>query len=434
MDLGTIIETIKEMPQIAPYALSALGAGIALYSSIRHEMKKTRRIPLAYSEIRQIELEARERGEKLGDITKFLTSTNDLCMQVFDAYNESYTGKFAMSPRGLGSSLAQKYSRSTQGSTLKELLSNSVTNAKQLKKNLSIHIKVLKELNKISSSLNSAWSESHVDHYRTEVYMAVETYTDAKGNSHVKVVPRTRQVYDHTEHTYQYDKSSGIEAANNLKDMFKQIPKLSPIEKIATAGKVSLEGKEAARKSRGENSKLSEEDFLRISNMWCNGTRHDDNLELVVGEYSGLENEAAAWDTAKDTAQAYYHYITHSTTDSGPRQYRVAKQTLHTAQSIAGRIGGTVNAINLVMGKVPELETSLEDYLRLTLERIKDKKEEKRLKENIMEETKGMYSSIFSEGIDMDRFKEWKVALWTAAGAGSGLGLGYLVDYLSSLG
>ena len=433
MDIQQIKEQLQAISQIdhfKVYALAALGAVVAAYNSIRHESKESKRIPLAFSEIEQIAEDARTENHEVGDITRFLTAVNDACMQIFESFNGSHDPRYESLVAGFAKELTQHRSRSSRRDSLNDLLRSSAEYAKKVKGKISEHISVAEKLREIDQNFEAAWSEQHSDNYRTEFY----TTTDAKGNT----THHTRQVYDDTTHTYEFDKEAGDLAARNLAALLKSVPALKYLERIAPATKISKEGIEAAKKSRG-NVELTDEELQKIKDTWHAGTIHDDDLEDVIEKYQALNTQRGEWDAAKETAEPHYHYNTGSSSDAGPKEYQVAKGAQKLCADVAGKVGSFVNSLDLVLEKAPELERNIERYSLLVSmisngfvngEGKTSRKDAKKLMKNILSDAKELYTTIFSQGIDTDRFKEEHVALWTLLGGAVGSGLGFLTEYL----
>ncbi len=442
--MGTVTETLKSIVNtnhIEIYATAAIGLAYAMQKSIRYELREAQRMPLAYSEIRQIQKDAQAEQREVGDITMFLTSVNDLCMKVFECNNKSYGPKYKSSIKGFAEELSANRSITRNGNSLKGLFSNSTRYSDKLKSTLKDHAAVVAHLRKINRALGKAWSEDHDHHYRTEIYPATVTYSDAKGNIKTKIVMKTRQVYDYSIHQYWFVKRLGDDASTGYKTMYKAVTQLLLKEKIVPTSKVSDEGKETARKSRSSKVEFSDEDALTNSAMWFEGTLNDDDLEAVIGIYSKLKNKSKRWHDAKETAQAHYRKRTNSKSHSGPPEYRVAKSALNLGKDICDKIGGFIADMEMINERIPALQNDIEQYLYFVKydnayvvqgQEKQSKKKARKLKKKILEDTKEIYNEVFTQGIDTDLIKEWRVILWSLAGAASGGGVGALAEFLSN--
>jgi hypothetical protein len=426
MDLSGIVEFVKHpgITHLPTYILTGMGTAIAATGSILHEIQRSKTIPLAYAEIEIIRKQLTEEKP----LTQFLACTNDFCMNIFEAHNAAYDKKKMM--QGFGDALQERNYNHNDHLGIQTLGKEAVQYAKQVKEKLASHEEAMKGLQIVIERLDKAWQESHIDSYRTEIYYDTEYYTDSQGRSQSRQVMRTRQVYDHTTHEYWYDRNEGVAASYFMHDILKKIPQLQPFESVETAAKVSDEGKIAALKSRKKNI-LLEEDYEKISRIWKEGTAHDDNLVTVVNDYATLPSLLSPWDVHKETAKSNYCYITYSHYDSGPEEYQSAKKLQGTTEEITQKIGGLLDHLQYVTATVPALQNNIEQYFLLMQQ--PNKKEIKKAGKTILHDTKELYSTIFNKGIDVDLFKEWHVGIWTILGAGAGLGLGMLGEYLLTM-
>ncbi|MFH1174154.1 MAG: hypothetical protein V1725_03420 [archaeon] len=422
MDISQIIEVIKHpgIAHLQTYILAGIGMVISATGSILHEREQAKTIPLAYAEIETIQKQLHEEKP----LTQMLACTNDFCMNIFEAYNASHN-KTQFLQNGFGESLRERTSDYQGQLGIRTLATEAVRYAKEVKEKLTTHIAAIKMLEEAISNFDDAWDESHIDHYRTEIYWDTEVYTDSQGHTQTRQVMRTRQVYDHTTHTYEYNPDAGIRAATSMHELLTNIPKLNPFETIETAASMSEHGRIAASRSR-KKALLLPEECEHISTLWKEGTAHDDHLDAVVGSYATLPDLTAVWDEEEVNAKPHYCYDTYSSYDDGPEPYRAAKHVQATAEDITEKIGSLLSDIELITNRIPKLQENIEKYVLM----IQQPKELKKLRKEIMHDAKDVYTTVFSQGIDVDRFKEWHVGLWTLLGTTAGAGLGVLGEYL----
>ncbi len=430
---NTLLEQAKEIIS-KPYYITALaaisGTAITTISSIYHEINESKRIPLAYSEIEQLTNALYNQENTAKEITIFLSNVNDLCMQVFESYNDSFDKTIASND--FAERLKYRYSNINHGSTISDLASTSTSSVEKLKDKLQNQIITRDKLDGSMLELHKSWDESHDDVYHTEIYYT--TSRDSKGN--VTTQMHTRQVYDYTWHEYTYNKEAGNRADNMLIEMFNTIPKLDSPGQYLTITKISDSEKESALKSRARK-KLPEEELNKLPGMWHDGTLHDEHLEEIVEEYSALNMHSKQWHKVKDNAKEHYRYKTYSSSDSGPEEYQVATNALDTASSIYNKINGFIEDINTVSVAVPKLISDIQkylnvaDYVKYNPNEKLTNKDKKLLEKKIINNTKELYSNIFEEGIDTDRFKGWRIALFSSIGLAAGAGIGQLIEYLN---
>jgi len=241
--------------------------GLGSYYQTGKEMQRSRTIPLSFSEIGAVERSAKKNNIEVGPITEYEMKVNDMCMKIFEAYNESQSS--FMSSTNYEKFASNIYDHMEQRNVykynLKNLLEQVPTYVPQIYQKLEKYKVVDKELYSINSNLDKAWDDFHVDNYHTEI--RTRTYTDSKGNMHTELY--TVQVYDNTTHTYDYNKAYGEESAKNLLDLFAKVPKLQLEEKILKADETNADGEYASEKSRNailSEKKLTQKELLDIAN------------------------------------------------------------------------------------------------------------------------------------------------------------------------
>ncbi|MGV8086964.1 MAG: hypothetical protein ACP5N1_05005 [Candidatus Woesearchaeota archaeon] len=427
------ITTIISQPYVPTIIAATVGMGAGLASSINHELRESKRIPLAYSEIEELTNSLRSQEDAAKEVTLFLASANDLCMQIFESYNNSFENN-ALSQDFIHE-IASRYSMKNHGSNISDLLSLSYLSAERLNDKLVDQRLIKDKLQTIISDLDKSWDESHDDVYHTEIYYTTEMTTDSKGNTSSHQVMHTRQVYDYTDHEYFFDKNAAINADDKLASMFESLSKLTSPGNYSPVKTISSSGKESALSSRAV-SELSDEKLNQLPRMWLDGTSTDEHLEEIVSEYDQLNTDSKILCGAKETAKKHYAYRTYSSSDSGPEEYQLAMNVLNIASCIYQKIEGITQDIDNTLIQVPKLKSNIEKCIDMTkLSNYESdsksvKKKSAALKKSIMADTKELYSIIFDDGIDTDRFKEWRIAVVTVASTALGAGIGQLIEYL----
>src|SRR3989338_9911378 len=167
---------VKETP-IEIFLLAAIGAGIAGYATYRHESIRTKSVPVGYSEIAIIQREAERSGELSGGLTNYLTSVNDAVMDVFDAWNIAQRN--GGTTRQFAAELDFKMERSFRIGpyTLHDRLTSMPMRAETARQEIHEFEELLAETKTLNKLLEEAWSENHLDHYKTELCTNIETYT-----------------------------------------------------------------------------------------------------------------------------------------------------------------------------------------------------------------------------------------------------------------
>ncbi len=443
--MSKLKESIKELYQDAKdlirntsaeiYIMAALGLAVATTTSYKLEQKRTHLIPLGFSEISQIERDAKRAHETLGPLTQLLAFANDGTMKVFECSNDShdkfleteYQRRFA---RELDMRMEPTYK--VHHYNLNDILEKLPSLSAQSLTALKDFVAVQNRLNHVNDMFNRSWDDSHYDHYRTEIYWDTETYTDSNGNLQSRSVMKTRQVYDHTTHTYKYHKEIGEEASRSLDQLIADYPELNLRERLRTASQTNAEGEYASEKSRIRKKKdepLDQEDFLGIASRWATGSTLMTNLPGTKANLTALHTYSDLWRASKNTSKNH-RYDTYSSYDSGPKEFQVAETTLKHGTSLYNLISEVTGGINYVRTQAPILDDRIRDLVAVTFDGKKGNP--KRLTNEILSISKNMYKYNFKNGFDVNRFRGEMVLLWGLIGGLSGALVGYGIDKLGN--
>jgi len=213
--------------------LATLGIVVGAYHQTGVESKRSKNIPLAFSEIGDVERNAKKNNIEVGPITEYEMKVNDMCMKIFEAYNEAH-GQF-ISGTNYEEFASNIYNNMEQRHiykyNLQDLLTQVPSYIPQINKKLEKYKIISENLDVANSNMDKAWNDSHTDNYHTEI--RTRTVTDSKGNSHTEMY--TVQVYDNTTHTYEYNKKYGETSDKNLTDLYSKVPTIKLEEKILKA-------------------------------------------------------------------------------------------------------------------------------------------------------------------------------------------------------
>ncbi len=414
MVLSRAVKAVKQVLGRTPAEVLFLGLmGLAVAGSMAYanEAQRTNSIPVGYSEIRKIEKAA--PAHEIGPMTRYLTSLNDICMDIFDAWNISHrgSGSFA-SELEYKLDPAFKISRDNLGSRLKGFPAQ----ADSALSSISGFADVLRTVKDANSDLEAAWDYSRVDITHTEYHEV----TDSEGNVHMEI----REVYDYTIHTFTYDKGAG-EAASLRLDRLKKDAGLRLAEKIATAHSTSADEEYAAEKSRDPNARLGQDALRAIANTWNTGSTLVHNLPATYHGLQKLSEDADSWRAEKASAKSTKFRSTRRQED-GPVEYRTVKQAREDGLALESAVGEFVGGIQYAGEQVPVLESKIKEYLEIQLDGKKG--DGKKLQKDIMNITKELYQRNFKNGFEVDRFRLWLVALLSLAGAAGGAVVGFGLD------
>jgi len=423
---GVAMKDILKNTAIEVALLATLGIVVGAYHQTWVESKRAK-IPLAFSELGAVERNAKKNNIEVWPITEYELKVNDMCMKIFEAYNEAQNP--FMSKTDYEEFASNIYNimeqRNIYRYNLKDLLEQVPTYIPQMNKKLEKYRTISEGLDVANSNLANAWDESHTDNYHTEI--RTRTVTDSKGNPHTETY--TVQVYDNTTHTYEYDKKYGEWSAKNLNDLFVKVPTIKLEEKILKTTETNADGEYAAEKSRwivNPKDRLTQQQLLDVANTWYTGSTILENIGTVESVYPKLYTSKWEWNIAKNTA----HDDTYTTTshyDSGPAEFQVAEKTLDLGSEINSNLKEMQEVIKTTGIKVPELEKKINEFIEVWyVKYASSQKEAKKLWKEILEMTKEIYKLNFKKGIDVDRFR-WAMIflfaflgglIWGVAGRG----------------
>lgn len=398
------------------YICAALGLAVATGISYKIESNREKTVPLAYSEMKQT--------ENTNPVTKYLANTNDISMKIFECWNNSHKGvndveAFA---EELENVIGSNYSYTEFSELLRSMNRQSEAALEELKDFTNITNKLIY----VNQKFDAAWEDRHDDNYRTEVYTETETYTDAEGHTQVQTVVKTRQVYEDTDHYYDYYQQEGEEASRSLDELIKEQPTLKKIE-VKKILEVSPEGKEVIKKSRKKGNELTEEQILEIANKWNTGSTLIVNLPTIYENWDFLKTDANNWRIAKNTAESI-SYTTYSSSDPGPEEFQIAEITLSHGRDAFLYTKEFLRGIEYTQQNIPLLEDYIRDYVSLVHEGKHG--EAKKIRKEIMYTAKELYTANFKNGIDVHPFRAYMILLSGFLGLGLGIGAGFGIDKL----
>ncbi|HJX05252.1 MAG TPA: hypothetical protein VJ461_00920 [Candidatus Nanoarchaeia archaeon] len=417
-------ETPIEVPIIA-----ALGLTIGLGLSYKHEADKAKLIPVAFSEISQIERNAEANHQPVPPLTRFYASTNDLVMKVFECWNISHKNTLIGSnttafARELEAKMdpALRIHRHEIPDFTKNMTQYADASYQQLKEFLD----VMQRISVVNNHFGTAWQDDHDDVYHTEIYFT--TSTDSEGNSHTEM--HTRQVYDYTIHTYDYNNRAGEQASKSLDELLMKHSNFRTPEELVTASTTQADNEYVIEKSREKELKgkrLSPEELLKHANNWANGSTYKINLSTIHNMMEALKQDGPKWDRAKNKAHST-KYQTYSHSDDGPLEFQVAETALEHGQTLEKNIAEIKQGIDFVREKAPVLHQKIEEYIAVILDKKKGNSD--KLKKEVLSLARTIYSNNFKKGFDVHPSKWYMVVIWSLAGAAAGAGVGFGIDQL----
>lgn len=409
---------------IETYLFSVVGAVCAMFLSYSYEVERSHTIPLAFSEITQIESRAVLDGTEVGPLTEYYAKLNDVVMKTLDAWNKSWEGNPKTNHIQLGEEFKARTTRNPMLcfyedytindllDTLPELASNAFQSMKDFNRHLPLITSIKKEF-------EASWAESHYDHNKT-VY-----YTDSDGKEY------SSQEYDYTTHSYYYYPEHGEKASVLLSELAIRLAEFKWPEILLKASDVSEENKNAIIRSmsKADIPTFTQSEFLALANAWNTGSTYNQNKPIIYSSLEKVPEFDKKWQVMKGQASSI-SYNTGSHFDSGPDEYSEANQILESIGSLEHGIAEIVNGMKLVKSEAPELKKSIENYISAlnNLESTSSTFNPAQAQKEIFKTVKTWYNVNIKEGLDVDMFRWHCILLWGLFGALAGAGLGFGID------
>lgn len=380
--------------------------------------KKTRgEIPIAFSEL--------ESQKNPGPLTRVYSIANDVPMKVFESNNialakDETHQTFAheletrIDPAQKIHALISEYAKDMPADVQNALLS------------LDKLIQAERDLPPIMDALDRAWAEDHDDHYHTEIYYT--TSTDSQGKTTTTM--HTRQVYDYTDHTYDYYPQYAQRAADLLDAFVQKYPDLQIAEKLKAAEGVHGDNEEAILKSmekRFKDKKPTAQEVLDLANTWLTGSNYMKYLPNIIKHSKDLTSQAPSMRASLATAHSD-SYRTYSSHDSGPKELQLTKSIRGDGAEITRGAHKITDNIAALSSSVPGLVNKIQNYIDISLHGKAGNADDAR--DAVMDGARQIYTSNFENGFDVNPFKWWKVVLMGMLGAAVGAGAGFGVDQL----
>lgn len=384
------------------------------------------RIPTAFSEIERTTRDFNRLGKPVPPLTRLYSGVSDVPMKVFESNNmaRSMNDKNDIFAR----ELETRVDRSLRiFKLITEYAAEIPNDAREALLSLAKISEAAKDAPAVASAFSQSWSEDHDDVYRPESY----TTESCDSNGRCTTEYHTRQVYDHTDHTYIYHREEGEKAAQVLAGFLAKHPDVNIEERLVLAKRTGADNEYAIEKSMRELLKgkiPTQAEALKYANMWATGSNFSEYLPKVVSNHAGLKQDFPAWNTAKNTAEAKYEYSTSSSSDSGPKEYQVAKSAQRHAEAIPAAEAKITNGIRFAAQGIPALESKIKEFIGVTLDGKPGDAD--KLRKEVMALSRDIYQKNFENGLDVQPFKWSEILLFTILGAVLGGAAGAGVDYM----
>lgn len=430
------VKFVKELLRDTPIEVLIVSLGLGTAAALvshKIESNRDKLIPVAFSEISQIEDQAEAAGKEVDTFTLYHAGLNDLVMKVLESWNDAwkYSSNRSSAYKKFGELLdARMCGRTSFRHKLSDLLEDVPRHTESALEELSGFAKASNRIKGVNVNFKRAWNERHIDNYHTEIRTRLVTHTDSKGNSYTTTETYTVQVYDDTTHTYNYNKNEGESASSRLDGILEDFDKLALAINMKMATIVQEENLEAIKLSRKieQDEELTDAELMKLACTWRFGSNMFQNKGAFANPWGQLRKDADNWRNAKGSARDH-KYKTTRHLDSGPEEYRVVKQALDHGEYFVKSIDEVLNAMNYVKQQVPQLEEKIRTFIGVMLYPEDVPGVEPRPKQmayEIRDLAKEIYQRNFKEGFDVERYRTGMVVLYGVLGliAGALLGLG----------
>ena len=413
-----------------------LGSWLWSYLSHQHETKREK-IPLGFSEIGAVEKKAKKEGEILWPINLHQMKTNDLCMKIFEAYNQSLeAGTFENSSELFAEKLYDAIDNwNIYKYNLKDLLEQVPSYHPAILKELQPYLISRKNITISNTLFEKAWNEKHINNYHQEV----KASAISSWNGSVIIRPYIVEVYDDTDHYFTYHKQEGEKGAQLLNQQFKNIPVLEVQENIYKTIETNTDWEYAMKKSREDKWELkimTQEELLEAANSRYTGSTLLNDINTIRILYPRLREANNQRNLAKKTAQNT-HYTTNSRFHSGPEEFQVAEKVLEVGKEVEIALIELENVIRGTDVQIPILKSKIKEFLEKGYLNKSDfsNSEKNKLGKEVLKLTKEIYKLNFKNGLEIQKYR-WRVLilsfiLWWVLGGGIGMGIDYITNELN---
>lgn len=398
--------------------LGAFGLMVGLGVGWHHEAAREASIPVGFSEIHQMEREAQAEQRAIGPMARYLAGTNDMTMNVFNAWNLANERTMYGNPvPNFASELDYNEGQKLRihHYELPHYFQSIPGEAEAARRLLEPYAQVRGAAAAADDALERTWDDSHHDVTHTEWH--TRTVDDGNGKSHTETY--SEEVYDYTNHRYDYHRAEGEAAATSLDALAVKGRAASFTEAMPVAKITNADGEYAAEKSRGLKQALAPELALQYSHAWRDGSTLMTNLPAIHARLTDLARDADQWRGQKGAAHDEY-YRTYSHSDSGPREFQTAERSLDHGRALESSVGEVLDGVDYTKAMTPVLKAKIDELIAVQLDHKPGDAD--KLAKEVLTIAKTIYSKNFKGGFDVDRFRAGVVALAALLGLiGGGL-------------
>ncbi|MBR9702625.1 hypothetical protein GOV10_01190 [Candidatus Woesearchaeota archaeon] len=420
----SVISSFRNTPTEAVLT-TILGLSIGLGAGISYVNKHPVYHPLGFSEVSQVERQARDLGVDLEPFNDYLPSLNDFCMKNFETNNYAreeggvYVRKFASE---LDIRMDETNTFKIHHYMLYELHDVLPAKAMNAKKAVEHFEKAAPLTRGAANHFDKAWNYHTWDHYHEEC----STSTDSDGNT----TETCWDVYDGTDHYFDYYPKWGRSAQKQLDVLLNLYQEMKYKENFIIANKTEAEGEYAADKTNvhaeGE-SRFSQAELLTISRRWLTESTLRVNEPQIRRNWGEMHGDLATWEKLLPRAKSYHTY-TYSHWDSGPKEYQHCEKTEKRLDTTARMMEEILHGPNTTLARLPQMEKIAHDIISTVYLNEDHGKSAKRLIRDYVALNKQVYDANFKGGDASDINNWWWVLPFAFGGTLLGLGAGVLFD------
>lgn len=351
--------------------------------------------------------------ERENEGTDFYAAVNDLTMGVTELWNRSREQKNYRS-------FVQDM-RNASSHSLVRLVSDVQRSGATLLASLHQYSSLEGDAGETSEAFDASWDYYYNDVYRTETYL--DTETDSKGNT--RTVMKTRQVYDHTDHEWTFQRGNAENAQRMLESLLERFRPEGLYDPELASLRVdqNFSDKEAIKKTILEDDEkdVTDEEAKGYANQWLEHARLSPLPQHVKGTLAELARTSPDAFETISASQDNYHETTYSQgPTTGPDGYEASRRLEGTCGNIADEISGVLSSINTSIG----CANSLKEILDSTYN-YQAKLNPKRMAHKALDYAVESYLAAFPDsGIDVDQRVQAGVTMGLALIAGLAAGVG----------
>jgi hypothetical protein len=271
------------------------------------------------------------------------------------------------------------------------------------------------DLKPVMDACQGVWDVDRDDDYRTEVY--AESVPDADGRGY-HIETKTRQFYDHTDHTYTFYPEKGALSKALVTNLGSKYDGLT-IERITpTIYSTGAENEDAISRSvETKNNRLIDSDKAKdiVLGNYANSTLSS-NADTIETLNKAIKDNSISYTINIDNS-ASYTAITYSRSEHpDSKEYISWREMNERIQELSINVNEVVLPIKNSDIMVTQLHSSINEYINVVLGGKEGDASDLRLQ--VMQQASDLYISNYKNGIKINLFSTAELVLVTI---GSGI-------------